>query len=113
MVAACGGEDAVAPTVPPPAGVPASECSPGDRKLDGGCIPAGVPPGACGEGFDSDGDGGCRALQPAETCGPGLFAIPGETQCRPVGACGEGEYPDLQGATSVQHVRAAYLGSNS
>ncbi|MBW2459278.1 MAG: hypothetical protein JRI68_32580 [Deltaproteobacteria bacterium] len=89
-------------------------CPAGELELPaGGCQPAGIPPEACGEGFSPTGDGACDPVLPAAPCDPGLMAIPGETECRPVAPCGSGTWGDIPTDSTTEHVDAAYGGSSS
>ncbi len=90
------------------------ECSPVELPLrGGGCRPIGVPSGACGKGFASDGGGGCAAILPAASCPLGLLAVPGETACREVSACGTDPYGLAPTDASTLYVDAAYVGGGS
>jgi len=80
--------------------------------VGGGCSPVGVPPDGCAEGFAYDGRGGCTAVLPASPCATGTLAVPGDTACRPVSACGEGKYGPLPAAKTT-YVDATYAGGAS
>lgn len=101
-----------------PAGMQDNGCAAGETAIDGGprqggtCRPAGVPPEACAEGFSYDGDGGCEPILPAAPCPTGMMAIPGETECREVAPCGDGEWGDIPVGASTQLVKADYDGAN-
>ncbi len=93
-----------------------SGCGPSEKTLPAGeCQPAGVPPTMCGEGFVSDGDGGCVAVLPDTPCEPGTMALPGETACRPIAACGTGPWGDIpiDGESAIQFVNQSYAGGDS
>jgi hypothetical protein len=98
-----------------PAGLPPEmPCPPGETSTaGGGCEPAGVPPDACGQGFEADGKGGCDPVLPAAPCPPGKMALPGETQCRDVAPCGNGDYGTIPTEPTTQFVNAAYPGADS
>lgn len=119
---ACGGEDAPsagsdtgggaggtggADVVPDP-------CPPGRVELqDGKCINPGVPAGACGEGFMADNNDGCTAILPAGDCPEGLMAIPGESACREIAPCGDGDYGSIPVDASTIYVNQSYAGGGS
>jgi hypothetical protein len=98
-----------------PAGLPPDmPCPPGEIFIEGGgCRPAGVPPDACAEGFEANGKGGCDPILPAAPCPPGQMAVPGETQCREVAPCGNGDYGTIPVEPTTQFVNAAYPGADS
>ena len=88
MLAACG--DDTTETVAGGGGGSAS-CPEPERALpDGTCLSAGVPPDGCAAGFAHDGRYGCEPVLPDAACPPGSMAIPGETACHLVMACGAG-----------------------
>src|SRR5262245_34907462 len=98
LASACG-TGASPPACPDPqtgrgeACVTAAGCEAGELALEGGgCQPAGIPPDSCGQGFQSDGRGGCIGILPAAPCPPGLLAVPGDAECRPVAPCGNGSW---------------------
>jgi hypothetical protein len=97
------------------AGLPADMlCLPGEWADEAGtCFPAGVPPDGCGDGFSHDGDRGCIASLPAGACPKGLMAVPGETACREIAACGSGAWGDIPIDADTEHVDASYLGVDS
>jgi hypothetical protein len=106
------GDEAAAPIHVPPAIEEA--CPPGTVPLEeGGCREAGVPPERCATGFEADGEGGCRAILPDLPCGPGELAVPGDTVCAPVAACGSGPWGDIPLEPDSQHVDASYAGLDS
>ena len=110
MLVGCGGDE----TEAPPPGNAASDCEAPEVALpDGTCIRPGVPPEGCAEGFIHDGEYGCEPILPAEPCPPGLMAVPGETECRAIMACGDGTWGDLPIDGTTQHVDGAYAGGNS
>ncbi len=131
FLVACGSETAESP-VPAPADeqCPAPNRLVGERCLepgvqdngcpaatlglaDGSCQPAGVPPAGCAEGFVHDGEYGCEPILPAEPCPDGLMAVPGDAECRPVMACGEGQWGDIPVDATTVYVDAAYTGGSS
>jgi len=105
----CGadGSEPVTPPAPP-------SCGDFEMALpDGTCFRPGIEPGACSEGFEHDGGWGCVPILPAEPCPPGLVAVPGDTQCRPVMPCGAGQWGTLPVDGTTQHVDGAYAGGDS
>lgn len=84
---------------------------------DGSCVPAGenagVAPEACAEGFTPSDSGGCLAVLPPEPCGGGLMAVPGESSCRAIAACGSAPWGAIPVEDDTQHVDAAYAGTAS
>lgn len=97
-----------------PAGLPADmPCPPGHRQDAGGCRAAGMEPGDCDEGFAHDGDRSCEPILPEAPCPDGSMAVPGETSCREVQACGSGTWGDIATDASTQHVDATYLVGDS
>jgi hypothetical protein len=130
LVVGCGGEDDTDPELadPPPEacveperltdddrcvgpGVQDNGCPAGTLALDdGSCQPAGIPPHLCGEGFVHDGDVGCDAVLPSEACAVGEMAVPGDTVCRPVMACGAGTWGDIPIDGQTQHVDQSFVG---
>lgn len=90
------------------------EC--GDAALPiagGGCRALGVPSEACGVGTVADGHGGCAVVGPTEPCPTGRLALPGETVCREVAACGPGRWGTLPTGAPIVYVDAAYVGGGS
>jgi hypothetical protein len=74
-----------------------------------GCVRPGIAPDGCAEGFAHDGGYGCVPILPPAPCPAGLMAVPGETECRPIMACGEGKWGEIPVDTSTVYVDAAYL----
>ncbi len=110
LVLGCGGDE----TEPPPTGEQVPTCVPPELALpDGSCIRPGIAPDDCYEGFVHDGEYGCEPILPPEPCPPGLMAVPGETECRPVMDCGEGTWGDLPTDGTTEHVDGSYAGGNS
>ncbi len=88
-------------------------CQPGELALgDGSCRPAGIVPGECGMGFTHDGKDGCEPNLPAAPCPAGTLAIPGETSCHAVAACGAGKWDGIPTAVGTQFVDASYAGAS-
>lgn len=135
LLLGCGSNDAETSSSGSGGGGAPSECSPGERAVegrgcvtagvqdsgclagevtlaDGGCAPAGVPPTACAIGFEPDEDG-CVPILPAELCADGEMAIPGERQCRPVAPCPAGTWGDIPVESNTQYVDIAYAGNDS
>jgi hypothetical protein len=106
LVAVLGCAADETPTTPPP---PAG-CGPGTLPREQGCVPAGIE--TCADGFESDGNGGCVAVLP-DSCAPALMAVPGETACRPVMPCGQGDWGDIAVDASTVFVKADYGGGSS
>lgn len=71
----------------------APSCPSTQALVDGSCVTAGSE--ACATGFTPDGRGGCLPVLPDAPCATGQMAIPGETSCRPVAACGSGTWGDI------------------
>src|SRR5262249_49354438 len=89
-------------------------CAAGEVAKDGGgCRPAGIPPEACAEGFMSDPLAGCIAVLPPAACPQGQMAVPGETGCRELTACGTTPWGDAPLDDKTQYVDAAYGSSDS
>ncbi|MDI3289017.1 right-handed parallel beta-helix repeat-containing protein [Polyangium sp. 15x6] len=93
-----------------PAGLPPDmACPPGEmEKEGGGCEPAGIPPEMCAPGFVADGNRGCEAILPADPCPDGMMAVPGDTVCREVAPCGDGDWGDIPVDGATEFVNAAY-----
>jgi len=96
---------------PPPRPDASTECRAGEvRSAAGECtFLAGIDPDQCGEGFQAEDERSCREVLPA-SCPKGQMAIPGETACRAVGACGDGDYGDVPADAATQFVAQAYAG---
>jgi len=101
-VAGCGSES----SQPAPAPVP--DCDPTEI----GCLPVGVPPEACAEGFEPV-LGGCEPILPEAPCPAGEMAVPGDTECRPVGECGDSRWGQAPIGPDTQFVDGAYTGGMS
>ncbi|MBI2390357.1 MAG: hypothetical protein HYV09_12275 [Deltaproteobacteria bacterium] len=72
------------------------DCGPAQVPVfGGGCATAGVPVDGCAEGFTHDGNGGCTPVLPAAPCPRGKIAVPGDTTCRELAACGEGTFGSI------------------
>ncbi|MBW2458524.1 MAG: right-handed parallel beta-helix repeat-containing protein [Deltaproteobacteria bacterium] len=109
LLAGCGSESET--ETKPPGEEPG--CGTAELELsDGTCLPVGVPPDGCAEGFDYA-DGGCIPIVPAEPCPPGLMAVPGDTECREVGPCGEGAWGDIPIEPGTVFVDGSYGGGDS
>jgi hypothetical protein len=80
---------------------------------DGSCLRPGIAPDGCAAGFEHDGAYGCEPILPADTCPPGLMAVPGEAACRPVMACGEGQWGDIPVDATTVYVDESYGGTDS
>ncbi len=80
---------------------------------DGGCIRPGVLPGGCAEGFVHDGEYGCEPVLPSSVCPPGLMAVPGDPECRPVAPCGQGTWGDIPVDATPTYVDQSYTGGMS
>ncbi|HZO12696.1 MAG TPA: hypothetical protein VFB62_05550, partial [Polyangiaceae bacterium] len=107
----CGGVDEETHA---PAAASTEVCADGELTLpDGRCIRPGIPPDGCAAGFVHDGDDGCEPILPEEPCAPGLIAVPGDPQCRPVMPCGEGRWGDIPLEATTQFVDARYAGGAS
>jgi hypothetical protein len=109
---ACGSDSDTPPdppTPPDPIGCSSDQIS----KLDGSCFSPGVPAGECGLGFQTDEAGGCLPILPPEACGEGELAVPGDLECRPIAACGDGPWGDIPVEGNTQFVDAAYGLSDS
>ncbi|HZO15223.1 MAG TPA: hypothetical protein VFB62_18245, partial [Polyangiaceae bacterium] len=73
----------------------------------------GIAHEACAPGFEHDGAYSCAPILPADTCPPGLMAVPGETACRPVMTCGEGQWGDIPIDATTVYVDENYAGTDS
>ncbi|HZO13385.1 MAG TPA: right-handed parallel beta-helix repeat-containing protein [Polyangiaceae bacterium] len=100
-------------TVPSGSGGGVSCPAPQRALPDGSCLSVGVPPDGCGSGFAHDGVYGCEPVLPSEPCDAGFMAIPGETECRPVMACGAGTWGDIPTEPNTQYVDDDYAGGDS
>ena len=81
-------------------------CPAGEVELaDGSCLAPGIPSSACGEGFVADNDA-CTAVFVDGDCPDGTMAIPGETTCREVAACGSGPWGDIPTDGSTIYVQS-------
>ncbi len=106
----CGGEET---SVGAAGAGPAGPCAAGELELeDGRCRPAGVLPEECATGFEPDGAMGCNAILPPGPCPDGQMAIPGETACREIAACGDGTWGDIPTEAGTQYVDGAYAGGD-
>lgn len=113
VLAGCGNSSETAP-VSTYADAGPGTCAAGELTLDDGtCQPAGVPPERCAPGFVPDQERGCQVVLPAEPCDPGLMALPGEEQCRPVAPCSAEPYGEAPAEPSTQYVDGAYGGGDS
>lgn len=125
-------------TIGAPAGVDGgspSTCAAGERAVDGkgcvaagvqddgcpaatlageagSCVPAGVPAALCAEGFEAAAEG-CAPILPADPCGDGEMALPGETECHRVAACGSEPWGDVPVEAGTQYVDPGYQGGDS
>ncbi len=95
------------------AGLPSWPCPAGSIPDGGGCKAPGVPDGGCGAGFVSDKKGGCDAVLPDKPCAAGQLALPGETTCHALAACGRGPWGDVPVDAATVYVDAAYPGKDS
>jgi hypothetical protein len=118
---ACGGDD-TAPAASGGAGGDAGQGGSGGESLcgdgevpaaDGGCLIPGVPADACGAGFEPDGANGCEPVLPSTDCGRGSFAVPGQTECHPVGTCLDRSWTGIGVDDTTEFVDAAYAGAES
>lgn len=80
---------------------------------DGSCVRPGIAPEGCAPGFEHDGAYGCEPILPPDACPPGLMAVPGETVCRPLMACGDGQWGDIPIDDSTVYVDENYPGTDS
>ncbi|MBW2456415.1 MAG: right-handed parallel beta-helix repeat-containing protein, partial [Deltaproteobacteria bacterium] len=96
-----------------PPGVQDNGCPAGELGLeDGSCQPAGGPAELCADGFEPL-EQGCEPILPPEPCEPGLMAVPGDTACREVAPCGQGQWGDIPIDGTTEHVDGAYAGGSS
>ncbi|MBW2455118.1 MAG: right-handed parallel beta-helix repeat-containing protein, partial [Deltaproteobacteria bacterium] len=133
---ACGGDESETTPEPclPPHRVVGERClAPGQADdgcpagtlgtPEGSCRPAGMLPEDCAEGFmhvpfavPADdplaGAGSCEPVLPAEPCPLGLMAVPGDTECRQVMACGSGPWGDIPVDGSTHHVDQTFTGAS-
>jgi hypothetical protein len=100
------GEDATNDEPDPP---PPPTCD-GVALPDGSCLIAGVT--RCVDGFSGDTTAGCAPILPAAPCAPGTMALPGETECREVAPCGDGDFGDIIADANTQHVDVAFSGAS-
>jgi hypothetical protein len=108
LLAGCGADGAETAAG---AGAGPADCAAGERPDASGCIAAGVPPGACPPGF-VPAELGCSPVLPPAACGPGTMALPGETSCRPVSACGRGTFGDIAPEPGMQYVDESFQGTS-
>ncbi len=101
---ACGSEPDPTPAATPPVGCGSDEVS----LPEGGCFSPGVPAAQCGVGFDTDAEGGCLPVLPAEACGDGELAVPGDTECHEIAACGAGPWGEIPVEGNTQFVDGGY-----
>src|SRR5437763_1439095 len=96
---------------PAPVGCQAGEVT----RANGSCQKPGVPADGCAKGFKHDADVGCEPILPAVPCGAGQLAVPGESACHEVAACGAGAFPSVPsgGGGKVQYVDGSYKAGNS
>src|SRR5262245_22708122 len=80
---------------------------------DGSCVRPGIPPDGCAPGFVHDGEYGCEPILPEAPCPAGLMAVPGESACRAVKACGQGRWGDIAVDASTEYVDGAYTGGQN
>jgi hypothetical protein len=104
VLAGCGGAETEAPPPGPPS------CAIPEVGLpDGSCIRPGIPPDGCLEGFVHDGEYGCAPVLPEMPCPIGTMAVPGETECRGIAACGSGKWGDIPIDGTTVYVDASYV----
>lgn len=102
----CGGSETQPATVP--------ACTAPEVALpDNRCIRPGILPEGCAAGFVHDGEYGCEPVLPPAPCPAGLMAVPGESECRPVMACGQGRWGDIPVDAATVHVDGSYTGLDS
>ena len=89
------------------------ECTAGEAELEVRGCGAGIPPADCGEGFVANETMGCEAIMPAAHCESGQLAIPGETECHELAACGSGVWGDIPVQADTEYVDATYAGGAS
>jgi hypothetical protein len=95
------------------AGVAESGCAAGEAAAaDGSCVAAGIGADACARGFVAE-DRACKPVLPEGVCPSGTMAVPGDTQCREVGACSGGVWPELDGMSADQYVDGSFAGATS
>jgi len=75
---------------------------------EGTCQAAGIPPEACAEGFVPTDEGGCEPILPADACPSGQTAVPGESECHEVMACGAGRWGDILVDDTTLYVDQSY-----
>src|SRR4051812_16068368 len=85
-------------------------CAAGERLLDNACFRPGVPVDGCAPGFMHDGVDSCEPILPGSDCAEGEMAVPGETECREVAACGDGRFGSIPIDGSTQLVDASGTG---
>lgn len=87
-------------------------CGEGElAKIGGGCAPIGNR--TCGQGFTLSPGSGCAPILPPAACPKGQMAIPGETTCHPVAACGSGTWGSIPVDADTVYVDASYAGSDA
>ena len=110
--AGSGGTNDIDPA-PPDAGLEPWICQAGQvQQKDGTCRPAGIAASECGEGFVHDGVDACNPILPSAPCPLGKMAIPGETTCHEVAACGAGTWGDIATDADTQYVDASFAGAS-
>jgi len=107
VVGGCTESSATEPSFAP------DPCTAGEAALAVPGCDAGIPPERCGVGFEPDGAMRCEPVLPAAECGPGQLAVPGDTECRDVGTCGEAPFGDIPVAANTQFVDSSYVGGGS
>jgi hypothetical protein len=95
------------------AGIQDDGCAAGEQMHGGACRRAGIPEDGCGAGFEPDGHGGCKATLPSTACESGHLAVPGQTSCGELAPCGDTPWPTRPDEIGIQHVDAAYPGTDS
>jgi len=109
LCSGCGDEDPGSKPTVEPTGCEA----PAVELPDGACWRPGVPEDGCGTGFVHDGEYGCEPVLPIESCPPGLMAVPGESECRAIMACGDGPWGEIPVDATTVYVDGSFTGGGS
>ncbi len=73
--------------------------------------PAALGGPSCPGAITQSGVDGCDVVLPAQACAAGQTALPGETTCHELQACGAGPWGNIPVDATTQYVQQSYNGS--